>query len=89
MIDYSIVIVMLPLVLVGSFVGVLLNIILPPLILSAILTAILILLTLQSYFKGRQIYNKETANLIVKQVELEKRQKQTVMANKPDGTGVR
>ena len=74
MIDYSIVIVMMPLVLVGSFVGVLINIILPPIILSAILTAILILLTLQSYFKGRQIYNKETQKLKTKQVELEKRQ---------------
>jgi len=45
MIDYGIVMVMMPLVLVGSFVGVLVNIMLPPIILSAILTAILILLT--------------------------------------------
>lgn len=45
MIDYGIVIVMMPLVLVGSFVGVLVNIILPPIILSSILTVILMLLT--------------------------------------------
>ena len=45
MIDYGIVIVMMPLVLLGSFVGVLLNIILPPIILSSILTVILMLLT--------------------------------------------
>ena len=63
MIDYGIVIVMMPLVLVGSFVGVLLNIILPPIILSSILTIILMLLTAQSFFKGKQIYNKETAVL--------------------------
>ena len=63
MIDYNIVIVMMPLVLVGSFVGVLVNIILPPIILSAILTVILILLTAQSYYKARQIYNKETVKM--------------------------
>ena len=61
MIDYGIVIVMMPLVLVGSFVGVLLNIMLPPILLSTILTIILMLLTVQSYFKGKQIYNRETA----------------------------
>ena len=53
MIDYGIVIVMMPLVLVGSFVGVLLNIMLPPILLSTILTIILMLLTVQSYFKGK------------------------------------
>ena len=52
LIDYGIVIVMMPLVLVGSFVGVLLNIMLPPVILSSILTVILVLLTLQSFYKG-------------------------------------
>lgn len=52
MIDYGIVTVMLPLVLVGSFTGVLVNIMLPPIILSAILTVILVLLTAQSMFKG-------------------------------------
>lgn len=55
---------MMPLVLVGSFVGVLLNIMLPPILLSTILTIILMLLTVQSFFKGKQIYNKETAALV-------------------------
>ena len=64
MIDYGIVIVMMPLVLVGSFVGVLLNIMLPPVLLSTILTIILMLLTVQSYFKGKQIYNRETAQIL-------------------------
>ena len=52
MIDYGIVMVMMPMVLVGSFTGVLVNIMLPPIILSALLTGILVLLTAQSYFKG-------------------------------------
>ena len=72
MIDYGIVIVMMPLVLVGSFVGVLLNIMLPPVLLSTILTIILMLLTVQSYFKGKQIYNRETAaQMLRKQSEEE------------------
>jgi uncharacterized membrane protein YfcA len=43
-IDYGIVIVMLPLVLVGSFTGVLINVMLPPILLSIILTMLLIYL---------------------------------------------
>ena len=45
-IDYGIVIVMMPLVLVGSFVGVLVNLTLPGLVLSLMLTIILVALTL-------------------------------------------
>lgn len=70
MIDYGIVIVMMPLVLVGSFTGVLLNIMLPPIILSSILTVVLVLLTAQSLFKGVQIYNKETRLIRARQIEL-------------------
>lgn len=70
MIDYGIVIVMMPLVLVGSFVGVLVNIMLPPILLSSILTVILLLLTAQSFFKGRQIYKKETQAQKQKQLEM-------------------
>ena len=44
-IDYNIVIVMMPLVLVGSFVGVLVNIALPSLVLCIMLTLILLALT--------------------------------------------
>ena len=51
-IDYGIVIVMMPLVLVGSFIGVLVNIMLPPILLSFFLTVVLILLTTQSLLKG-------------------------------------
>ena len=59
-IDYGIIIVMMPLVLVGSFIGVFVNIMLPPILLSFFLTIILILLTTQSLKKGMQIYRKET-----------------------------
>jgi len=45
-IDYGIVVVMMPLVLVGSYVGVLINIMCPGIILSFMLTLILIALTL-------------------------------------------
>lgn len=44
-IDYGIVIVMLPLVILGSFIGVLINIILPPVILSIMLSILLFVLT--------------------------------------------
>ena len=62
-IDYGIVIVMMPLVLVGSFIGVLVNLTLPGIILSAMLTIILIGLTIQSWNKANQIYAKETKKL--------------------------
>ena len=47
-IDYGLVIVMLPLALTGSFIGVFFNLMLPPVILSIILTFVLVLLTIQS-----------------------------------------
>ena len=45
-IDYGIVIVMLPLVLVGSATGVLVNLWLPPIVLSSMLTILLLILTI-------------------------------------------
>ena len=60
LIDYGIVIVMMPLVLLGSYIGVLMNLMLPPILLSLFLTLILILLTAQSFIKGKQMYQKET-----------------------------
>lgn len=59
-IDYGIVIVMLPLVVLGSFLGVLINIILPPVILSIMLTVLLIILTLQAGTSAIKIYRKES-----------------------------
>lgn len=61
--DYNIVIVMMPLVLVGSFVGVLVNLVLPPIMLCIILTIILLGLTYQSWHKAKEIYKKENAHL--------------------------
>ena len=62
-VDYGIIIVMMPLVLAGSFIGVLVNLSFPGIILSAVLTVILIGLTYQSLNKANQLYAKETAEL--------------------------
>ena len=51
-IDYGIVMVMMPMELVGSFIRVLINIMLPPILLSPLLIGILVMLTAQSYFKA-------------------------------------
>lgn len=59
-IDYGLVIVMLPLVLVGSFMGVFFNLMLPPVILSLILTVLLVFLTVQSLFQGYRMYLRES-----------------------------
>ena len=66
-IEYSLVIVMMPMVLVGSFCGVIINIILPDFVLSIILTILLIGLAIQSLRKGVQLYKKETVNKLKKQ----------------------
>ena len=58
-IDYGIIIVMMPLVLCGSFIGVLVNLSAPPLLLCIILTATLLGLTYQSWGKAWEIYRKE------------------------------
>ena len=59
-IDYGIVIVMLPLVILGSFVGVIINIVLPPVVLSIILFLLLVALTLQAGCNAAIIWGKET-----------------------------
>ena len=59
-IDYGIVIVMLPLVVLGSFLGVLINIILPPVILSIMLTVLLVILTIQASIQAVKIFKKES-----------------------------
>lgn len=58
-IDYSLAIVMLPTVLMGSFIGVLINTIFPDVILLSILTLLLCYLTYQSGEKAVQIFKKE------------------------------
>ena len=59
-IDYGIVIVMMPLVLVGSFTGVLINIMLPGLLLAIVLTLLLLFLSVQSLRNAIKMYKKET-----------------------------
>jgi uncharacterized membrane protein YfcA len=63
-IDYGIVIVMLPLVIVGSATGVLVNLALPPIVLSTILTLLLVVLTIQSTGNAIKLYKKESAVMI-------------------------
>ena len=48
-IDYNIVIIMLPMLMMGSFLGVIVNIALPNIILSGFLTAILTVLTYRAF----------------------------------------
>jgi len=62
-IDYGIVIVMLPLVILGSFIGVIINIIMPPIILSIMLTMLLIVLTGQACNSAISIYRRESKML--------------------------
>jgi len=52
--------VMLPLVLVGSATGVLVNLWLPPILLSSMLTLLLLVLTIQSTGNAVKLYRKET-----------------------------
>jgi hypothetical protein len=83
-IDYGIVIVMLPLVLVGAFTGVLVNLILPPIILNTILTVLLVYLTYTSLQSAIKIWRKETEQILKEQKELEEdpflKRKQTLHA---------
>lgn len=53
LIDYGLASIMLPIVMMGSLVGVLANILLPSLILEVSLTALLIILSIQSGLKAR------------------------------------
>ena len=58
-IDYNLANLMLPTVLVGSLCGVFINLLLPSAILLGLLTVVLAALSIQSWFKARDIYLKE------------------------------
>jgi len=58
-IDYGLAIVMLPTVLMGSFFGVIINVIFPPLILLVILALVLIFIAFRSAIKAKEIYLNE------------------------------
>ena len=75
-IDYGLAIVMLPTVMMGSFLGVIMNAMLPDLILQILLTLLLGFLTVQSSMKARDIFNKENEKIKAKR----KKQKEAAKA---------
>lgn len=62
-IDYGIVIVMLPMVILGSFTGVLANIMFPEITITILLTIVQILLTVQSLIQACKRYRIENQSL--------------------------
>lgn len=69
-IDYGLAIVMLPTVMMGSFIGVIMNAMLPDLILQVLLTLLLGFLTVQSGLKATDIFKKENVKLKAKKKAL-------------------
>lgn len=65
-IDYGLAVVMLPTVMMGSYIGVIMNAMLPPLILQVCLTLLLGFLTVQSTLKARDIFKKENEKIKAK-----------------------
>ena len=65
-IDYGLAIIMLPTVMMGSFIGVIMNAAMPDLILQVCLTLLLAFLTVQSALKAREIMRKENAKIRAK-----------------------
>ncbi len=57
--DYGLAIIMMPTVLMGSFIGVIFNKMLPDLVIQIILTLLLFFLTTQAGLKARDILRKE------------------------------
>eukprot|EP00347_Sterkiella_histriomuscorum_P013136 403365874 len=66
-IDYNLAAIMLPIVLVGSMIGVLVNVAFPSLYLQIMLTLVLLSLALHTAYKARFIYKQETEMLKVRQ----------------------
>ena len=62
-IDYGLANLMLPLVLLGSLNGVVVNLMFPSLILQVILSVLLIFLTIQAGIKAKNIYRLENQEL--------------------------
>ena len=59
-IDYDAAMVMMPMVLLGSSLGVLLNSMLPDAVIAILLTLLLLLTSIKCYFKGKKLYKKES-----------------------------
>ena len=79
-IDYGLATVMLPTVMLGSFLGTFVTILVPPIVLQILLTCLLTFLTVQSGLKAKEIFLKENAK-IKKQKEAEAAK--LAEANKP------
>jgi uncharacterized membrane protein YfcA len=55
-VDYGLACVMLPTVLMGSFVGVTLNVMFPAFVIQLIMTLLLMVLSIQAALKARQLF---------------------------------
>jgi hypothetical protein len=64
-IDYALASVMLPTVLMGSFIGVIINTVFPSVILTAGLTVICLIISIQAAFKAYSLFKKES--ILIKQ----------------------
>ena len=62
-IDYNIATIMMPTVLIGSFIGAFLNVALPVIVIIVCLTGLLWAMAVQSLIKFLQIYRKESAKI--------------------------
>ena len=69
---------MMPMVLVGSFVGVIINLYFPAVLLCIILTLLLLFLSAQSLCKACDIFKKETISIKKKAEEEEKEKKNKI-----------
>lgn len=65
LIDYDICSVMIPMVLVGSYSGIIISTLLPDVVLTVVLTILLIFLTYNTTKKAFNVYKKETAERIL------------------------
>jgi len=61
-IDFNVVSVLLPICLIGAYIGVFMNMMLPEGVLTIVLAILLTCLSLQSYFKARSLSVKERKN---------------------------
>ena len=76
-IDYGLAIIMLPTVMMGSFIGVIMNAAMPTLILQICLTLLLGFLTVQSAFKATEIMKKENEKLKAKKKETKEKKRES------------
>ena len=59
-IDYSVARIMMPVVLVGSYFGAIMNLFVPEVLVTSVMTLLLIYLTYNTFMKAKKMYKKET-----------------------------